>query len=209
MTANLLEQLAAGKAPPLVQLNLDQYHEMIRDGILPEGSPIELIDGFLIHKDRGTKDSKPMGHGPRHALVVKQLQQLLSRIANAGRWHLSVQLPVTLTNISEPEPDLAVIRGRPADYATRHPGPGDILLLVEVADTSLTYDRTTKLKLYASVGVPRYWIVNLSDNVVEVFEEPRPAENRYVRQDVLGRNSQLVLQLPDEEAVELSVSEIL
>jgi Uma2 family endonuclease len=209
MTANLLEQLAAGQAPPLVQLNLDQYHEMIRDGILPEGSPIELIDGFLIYKDRGTKDSKPMGHGPRHALVVKQLQQLLSRIANAGRWHLSVQLPVTLTNFSEPEPDLAVIRGRPADYATRHPGPGDILLVIEVADTSLTYDRTTKLELYASVGIPQYWVVNLRDNLVEVFEEPRPNENRYFRQDVSSQNSRLWLQLPGEEAVELAVSDIL
>ncbi|MBI5757033.1 MAG: Uma2 family endonuclease [Planctomycetales bacterium] len=209
MTANLLEQLAAGKAPPLVQLNLDQYHEMIRDGILPEGSPIELIDGFLIHKDRGTKDSKPIGHGPRHALVVKQLQELLSGIANAGRWHLSVQLPVTLTNFSEPEPDLAVIRGRPADYATRHPGPGDILLAIEVADTSLTYDRTTKLKLYASVGIPQYWIVNLRDNVVEVFEDPRPTEIKYFRQDVSARNASVWLRCPGEEAVAVAVSEIL
>ncbi len=183
---NLLDELAAGRAPGLVPLSVDQFHRMIAAGILRDGEPVELIEGMLVRKGRGPLGGDEIIHGPHHALVVARLQRLSSRLVTLG-CHLRSQLPVTLSAVDEPEPDLVIVRGEPDDFADRHPGPADVLLVVEVADSSLAFDRTTKQRLYAAAGIPAYWIINLPDDRIEVFEDPRPDEGLYGRHLEVGR----------------------
>ena len=139
-----------------------EYHRMAEVGILGEDSRVELIRGQIV-------DKAPIG-APHHGMV-NRLTRLLPGVL-AGRGILSVQNPVRLDDGSEPEPDVAVLRPRADDYATATAGPPDILLLIEVADTSLDDDRAIKLPLYAENGIAECWIVNLVDRVVEVYRQP-------------------------------------
>jgi hypothetical protein len=181
---------------------------MIDLGILKEGEPTELIDGILVRKDRSDRGGSPMAHGPRHSLTVKRVDRLLRSVEGFG-WHLHVQLPVTLSAIQEPEPDLAVVNGQPEDYQQRHPGPEQVGLVVEVSDSTLDYDRTTKQRLYSVAGIAQYWIVNLVERQVEVYEQPLPADGRYaVRTDFRpGQSVRLGLTL--NQQIELPVADIL
>ncbi len=140
----ILEQIAAGQGPAIMPLSVEQYHQMIANDILREGDSIELIDGILVRKDRADEGGDPMSHGPRHAFSVKRLQRLFREVEGRG-YHLHSQLPVTLGGIQEPEPDLALVRGREEDYERRHPAAADLAAIMEVSDSSLTWDRTTKL----------------------------------------------------------------
>src|SRR5437762_1199268 len=173
-----LAQLAVGGAPPLEPLTLEQVEQMMRHGILDDGAPIELIDGLLVHKDRSARGEDHMTHNPAHATCVSRLMHVLTAVQALG-FHLRCQLPVALLPTRAPEPDVAVIRGAPSDYRGRHPGPNDIVSVFEVADGSLDFDRTIKQRLYASAGIPIYWIANLIDNVVEVYEQPNVTTGEY------------------------------
>ncbi len=173
----MLAEVVAGRVPPLEQLTIDQVEQMIKYGILKDGAPIELIDGLLVHKDRSARGEDPMTHNPAHAICVKRLMALLSFVQSIG-FHLQCQLPIALLPTRAPEPDLAIIRGAPEDYHGRHPGPNDVVAVFEVADSSLDYDRG-KQRLYASAGIPIYWIANLIDNVVEVYERPNTKTGKY------------------------------
>jgi len=208
MSGTLLEELAAGESPPLVPLTVAQYHEMIRTGILADGAPIELIDGFLVWKDRSSLGGDPMSHDPRHASAIKRLQRLERRL-DPARYHLQLQLPVTLTHADEPEPDVAVVQG-PADaFDDRHPGPADLFALVEVADSSLRYDRTTKQRKYARAGIGQYVIVNLPEERLELYTEPLPAEGRYARRTDYVAGQNVSLTLGAGESIEIPVAEVL
>src|SRR5215472_13831201 len=112
MAGTLLEQIAIGEAPPFMPINVEQYHQMIRLGILPEGAPIELIDGLLVWKDRRARGGAPVSHDPRHASTISRLQRLGQRLEPFD-CHLRIQLPVTLSDTSEPEPDAAIVKGPP------------------------------------------------------------------------------------------------
>jgi len=173
----MLAQVVAGNIPPLEPLTIEQVEEMMRHGILKDGAPIELIDGLLIRKDRSARGEDPMTHNPAHALCVKRLMGLLAFVQSLG-FHLQCQLPIALLPTPAPEPDLAIIRGAPEDYRGRHPGPNDVAAVFEVADSSLEYDRA-KQRLYAGAGIPVYWIANLIDNVIEVYERPNIANGKY------------------------------
>ncbi len=143
-----------------VRMSVERYHRLIEAGAFSEQDAFELLDGVV---------SETMSKNPPHRIATRLCDLALSRIAPKG-WHVQNQEPVTFSN-SEPEPDVAVIRGELADYASRHPGALEIALVVEVADTSLVTDRY-KAQLYAEARIPTYWIVNLSERVIEVFEEP-------------------------------------
>lgn len=171
MPASLLDDLAAGRVPGVLALTTDQVHRMVEQGILADGAPLELIEGLLVRKDRAASGEDTMTHGRRHALAGKLLQRLDRRLAGLDA-HVSSQLPLTLGVHDEPEPDLAVLRGSPRQIGDRHPGAADVLVVVEVSDSSLEFDRTTKQRLYARAGIPQYVIVNLRDDVVEVLEGP-------------------------------------
>ncbi len=208
MSVTVLEQVVAGRSPGVVPLTIDQYHRMIELAILREGEPTELIDGILVRKDRSDSGGSPMAHGPRHALSVKRLERMLRPVEDWG-YHLHVQLPVTLATIQEPEPDLAVVGGRPEDYQARHPGPGDILALMEVSDSTLDYDRTTKQRVYAAAGIRQYWIVNLPDHCLEVYEQPVPAEGRYAAKMDYQSGQVLRLVVSPTQQLEVPVSQVL
>jgi hypothetical protein len=134
---------------------------MARAGILPEDSRVELINGEII-------DMAPIGS--RHAAAVKQLTRILNR-AVGDTAIVSVQDPIHLDPHTEPQPDLALLRPRDDFYKTAHPRAADVLLVIEVADTSLHYDREIKLPLYARHGIPEVWLVDLLNNRINRFRE--------------------------------------
>jgi Uma2 family endonuclease len=143
-------------------LTVDDYHRMIETGIIPEGEHIELISGQICNM---------VAKGTRHTLCTRQLfKQLLNLIGDQA--DVQSQDPITLPNNSEPEPDIVIARLRDDNYATSHPTPVDILLVIEVADSSIDFDRNTKSPIYAAAGIDEYWIVNLIDNRLEIYSQP-------------------------------------
>ncbi len=173
----ILLQVVAGRAPPLEPLTIEQVEQMMKHGILPDGAPLELIDGVLVHKDRSARGEDPITHNPAHAVCLSRLLNVMVVVQGLG-FHLRCQLPVALLPTRAPEPDLAIIRGAPEDYRGRHPGPNDIVAVFEVADSSLDYDRA-KQRLYASAGIPIYWIANLIDNLIEAYQRPNITTEKY------------------------------
>jgi Uma2 family endonuclease len=148
---------------------------MIRTGILTADDPVELLDGCLVQK---------MPKNPVHCFVTDSLRDFLLSVMRVG-WLLRCQEPVTLKN-SEPEPDLCLVRGRRADFASRHPGVAEILPLIEISDTTLTRDRGSKKIAYAKAGIGEYWIVNLTDKQIEVYRDPDTAAGEYPQPTVYG-----------------------
>ena len=144
------------------KLDVAEYHRMAVAGILHEDDRVELIEGELV-------EMAPIGSP--HSGTVNSLNRLLVRAAG-DRAVVSVQNPVRLGDHSEPEPDFTLLRPRTDDYRLRTPEAADVLLLIEVADSSLRYDRTVKLPLYARHGVAEVWIVDLERRTVEVYREP-------------------------------------
>jgi Uma2 family endonuclease len=156
---------------PIWRMSVERYHEMIEAGILTEDDPVELLEGWLVEK---------MPKNSPHRKANRRMRLILERLAPAG-WFVDAQEPITTAD-SEPEPDLAVIRGDPKAYSN-HPGPQDLALVVEVLDATLQRDRTTKQRIYARARVPVYWIVNLVDGRIEVYTDPTgPAEKPSYRQ---------------------------
>ena len=151
----------------LRRFTVAEYHAMLKAGVLAEGEPVELLNGYLVTK---------MSRGPLHDNAVAILSRRLTRSLPDG-WMVRGQSGATLTDLSEPEPDVLVARGVEGTFFTRHPGPADAALIVEVADSSLRRDRREKLPIYAAAGVPVYWIVNVPDRHVEVYT--RPAGDTY------------------------------
>jgi Uma2 family endonuclease len=146
---------------PIYRLSVAQYHAMIRHGILSEDDPVELLEGWLVKK---------MTRSPPHTFATQTLRDLVPGLLPQG-WFVNDQEPVTTTE-SEPEPDLAVVRGTRRQFLARQPTPADLAFVVEVSDSSLGTDRGPKLRAYARAAVPVYWIVNLIDRRVEVHTQP-------------------------------------
>ena len=138
-----------------------EYDRLVDLGAF-EGDPVELIGGHLVVAEP---------QGAYHASAIRAADYALRAVLPPG-WIVSVQLPVSLDEESEPEPDLSVVPGRPADY--RHEHPARPALIVEVAESSLTLDREHKGSLYARARLQDYWIVNLVDRVLEVYRDPGP-----------------------------------
>ncbi len=149
-------------APAGHRLTATEFRRMAEAGILREDDRIELIEGVLI-------DMAPIGS--RHASVVARLNAWLAGAAG-GRFIVFPQNPVSLSEHSQPQPDLALLKPREDYYRRALPAAEDVLLLIEVADTTLDYDKTTKVPLYAKSGIAEVWLVNLPDAVIEVFREP-------------------------------------
>jgi Uma2 family endonuclease len=205
---SLIEQVIAGAAPSLVPLTVEQFHRMVETGILREGEPIELVEGLLVRKNRAQAGREgEMPHGARHATVITRLARIERRLEPAS-YHLRAQLPVTLSAVDEPEPDIAIIAGSLEAFSRRHPGPQDVRVVIEVADSSLSYDRITKSRVYASAGIAVYLIVNLPENQVELYEDPLPSQARYRRRIDLRAGETLTLPL-GEATLSLDVSEML
>jgi Uma2 family endonuclease len=193
--------LSAGMPPmPVMRFTVEQYHELARAGVIEEGSPIELLDGYLV-----PKMTKNPPHGVGIQLMVDALREALP-----NGWLVRSQDPVTTTD-SEPEPDVSVVRGRARDYLTRHPLVSDVSLIVEVADSSLSQDRGFKKTIYARAGIVHYWIVNLIDNQLETFSDPTGpvAKPDFRTTAILGPTDLVPLFVGGDEVGKLKVSELL
>lgn len=140
------------------KFDVREYHRMAEAGILGEDDRVELVGGELV-------EMTPIG--ARHLACVVALTHLLVE-SSAGRWFVSAQNPVRLGERDEPQPDLTLLGRKPRPEAAAPPGPGDVLLVIEVSDTTLSYDRDVKLPLYAGAGIPEAWIVDLAGRKVEV-----------------------------------------
>ena len=148
--------------PQRHRLTVDQYYRMAEAGILKEDDRVELIEGEII-------DMPPIGID--HAYFVNRLTSLF--IQSVGlQANVSSQNPIRLNSRSEPQPDIALLRYRDDFYRHAHPRPEDIILLVEVSDTTLRYDTEVKLPLYARHEIPEVWIVDLEHQRLEVFRRP-------------------------------------
>jgi Uma2 family endonuclease len=144
--------------------SVDEYYRMAEAGILTSDDRVELIDGEIIHMS-------PIGL--RHAAVVDRAATLCI-LALAGRANVRVQNPIRLDSFNEPQPDISLLAPRTDFYITHHPGPEEVLLAIEIADTSLQYDRDSKIPIYASRGIRESWLVNLVEDVVLVFRDASP-----------------------------------
>ena len=149
--------------PRKYRFTVDEYDCLIEAGILTEDDHVELLEGEII-------EMSPTGR--HHVACVNRLTALFSR--SIGRSAiLSVQNPIRLANYAEPEPDVALLRPRDDFYEGELAGSADVLLAVEVAETSLKSDRTVKLPLYAKAGIPEVWLVDVSNGIVEVYTQPK------------------------------------
>jgi Uma2 family endonuclease len=184
------------------RFSVGQYHRMIETGILDENDKVELIEGLIL-------EMSPIGSP--HSYTVDELYSAIGNVLPPG-WKVYIQRPVTLAT-GEPEPDNSVVRGGSADYKLRHPGPADIGLLIEVAESSLEFDRQVKLRTYAAAGIPEYWIVNLRDRQVETHRDPRAAtessEAAYNSGETISATGKLLLTLDDRRCGEIAVAAIL
>ena len=144
------------------RFTVDEYHRMGRAGVFHEDDRVELLEGQIV-------EMSPIG--PAHAGCVAALTGLLGR-RGGERVVVWVQNPVDLGERSEPQPDVALLAPRADAYRTAHPRVRDMLLVIEVADTSLEHDRDVKVPLYAAAGVPEVWLVNLTDDVVTLYRDP-------------------------------------
>jgi len=182
------------------RLNVEQYHAMIRAGILTEEDPVELLEGWLVYK---------MPQNPPHRVATRLTQTALERIIPAG-WYVDTQAPITLVD-SEPEPDVVVVQGEPRQYLARHPGPQDVALVVEVADTTLLRDQGAKKRLYARAGVPTYWIINLPERRCEEYTAPLSGaeEPDYQQRHDYGIADEIPFVIDAKEVGRLTVAELL
>lgn len=187
MSAQLLEDMVA-EHPELVTLTLEQYHQMLQANVLAEGEPIELLNGILVKKDRGPN----MTVNPLHALIVNRLMKLAPDVESLG-CHLRLQNPISIPPNHEPEPDGAIVNGAIDDYLQHHPGPGDTICVIEVADSSLEHDRNTKQRIYATAGIAFYMIANLVERRVELYEKPDTAGGRYERISLFKAGDRIAL----------------
>jgi Uma2 family endonuclease len=183
---------------PVVRFSVDDYHRIAELGVLNEMDRIELLEGCLVPK---------MTHSPQHANTIETLSELLQRILPSG-WRVRVQLPIT-TQDSEPEPDLAIVRRE--RQAKGHPEPADIGLVIEVADSTLSQDRVDKARLYARAGIVEYWVVNLRERQLEVFQQPSKSRKvpQYSRMTVIPAGDVVELQLDGAAVATINVSDML
>src|SRR2546428_3421807 len=151
--------------------DVDDYHRMAKAGILSEDDRVELIDGEIVAMT-------PIGS--RHNAAVDRANRSLT-MALGDRAFVRVQGSVRLDRFREPQPDFVLLRPQADFYASRLPGPSDILLIIEVAESSLGYDRDVKARIYAQSAVPEYWLGDLDDRSVSCYSEPRDGTYQTLR----------------------------
>jgi len=185
---------------PIRRFTVDEYHRLIQEGMVTEEDRVEMVEGWLIKK---------MTRNPPHDVAVALTLNRLGRSLDE-HWHCRGQSAIT-TDTGEPEPDVAVVRGLERDYLAAHPRPRDVGLLVEVADATLDTDRTLKGPHYARVAIPFYWIVNLTDGILEVYADPTgpDPDPRYRHQQDYGPGDNVPLILDGKEVVRIPVQELM
>jgi Uma2 family endonuclease len=179
------------------RFTVDQYDLMIRVGAIEEDEPVELLNGMVVRK---------MPKGPRHDASFTRCRKRIEPSLPAG-WYLRLEGAVRIPDYDEPQPDLSVIRGDGDDYTDHHPGPADVALVVEIADSSLARDRGEKRDTYGRAGTPLYWIVNLVDRQLEVYANP--IGGAYSAPTILGEMDTAELVIDGQVVARIAVADLL
>jgi Uma2 family endonuclease len=175
--------------------DIHEWHKLGEANIFPPESRIELIEGEIF-------EMSPIGSN--HASHLKRINKLFTRLIPENLFS-SVQDPLQLGDLSEPEPDFMLLKPSPDFYSSHHPTADDVLLLIEIADSSLAFDQNQKLHLYATYNIPEYWLLNLNDNCLEVYRKPHGEV--YAEKTTLYSGDNVTLsQLPE---ISIQVSDIL
>ncbi len=175
---------------------VDEYARMGEVGIFTEDDRVELIEGEIV---------KMSPIGSRHAACVDRVVNMLLPVVIEQAAIIRVQSPIVLDDYSEPQPDVTLLRHRPDFYAQAHPRPADVLIVIEVADSSVEIDRNTKLPLYAEAGIPEVVIMVLPEDVIEVHAEA--ANGQYQKVKILGRGE--IFESTAIPGVKLSIDAVL
>lgn len=183
------------RTPPPRLVTVDEYYDMDRTGLLEPDARVELIEGEVVHMP-------PIGS--RHGSATELLDHLLDR-ALTDRALVRSQLPVRLDNLSEPVPDVAILKFRADRYKASHPTAADVLLIVEVSRSTLRYDTNVKLPLYARHGIPEVWIVDLKNSQLRTYRSP--SEGRY--RDTASTVEPGKIEVPGVSGVSVDLSELL
>ncbi|MFO0850226.1 MAG: Uma2 family endonuclease [Gemmataceae bacterium] len=190
---------AAPVSRPLKLFTVAEYQQMVRHGIVKATDRCHLIRGLIVRRP-------PIN--PPHATVMSKLYEMLIPLV-VGVGCVRPQTPVALAD-SQPQPDVTVAVGRQDDYATVHPGPKDVLLVIEVADSSLLADKTEMFQLYAENKLPVYWLVNIPNRQVEVYTLPRGGKSpTYRGRAVYGPGQAIPVVLAGQAVGSIPVSELL
>jgi Uma2 family endonuclease len=172
-----------------------EYHKLGEMGFFHPEERIELLSGNII---------KMSAKGTAHTSALGRTDRLLQNLFGKLAW-VRMQDPIALDDNSEPEPDIALVKIDPFDYATHHPTPLEVYLIIEVADSSLTFDREIKAKAYGRSGIADYWVLNVNERQLHVFREP--VEDGYQSEVILGENENISpLQFP---AVNIAIQTML
>jgi Uma2 family endonuclease len=185
---------------PVIPLSVEGYHALLKAGIYQDGDPYELLEGFVVLK---------MTKGPKHESARRKLRRAIEALV-AGNYFVDEQGAIT-TSDSEPEPDVFVIRGSIDDFPDRHAGPEEVALVAEIADSSLSRDSRTKQRVYARAKMPVYWIVNVPDQLIEVFAEPSGpiARPKYKNRTTYGLDGAVPVVIDGKELGRIAVKSIL
>jgi Uma2 family endonuclease len=186
---------------PVRRFTIDEYHKLLEIGILNNCDPYELLNGVITPK---------MPQNSPHSSASSRLERRLGRLL-PDAWVLRAQKPVTIPGrASEPEPDVAIVRGPEETYDGRQPYPNEIALVFEVSESSIGNDTGEKFRIYAAAKIPEYWIVNLVQRRVEVYTEPRGGKKpTYKQQANYGPDDEVPLVLNGKEVGRILVKELL
>ncbi len=198
MSAGILGEIVAGHLRGIPRMNVQQFEKYMASGAVAENIRCELLDGYPVIRDSAATGEDPMIMGHRHALVVNALTSRLVMALAGSNWSVNCQTPIYLNSFNRVEPDLTIIRGRSADYAPNYPSPAEVALIIEISDSSVEADRITKLEKYALEGIAVYWIVNLREERIEIYELPEGEHGSYTKCRIYY----------DNQAVELSITGI-
>ena len=172
--------------------NLAEWKKMGEANIFPPESHLELINGEII-------ETAPIGSN--HSGHLNRLNRVLSLLASSQAI-ISIQNPLQLNDLSEPEPDLMLLKPNADFYSSQHPDSTDVLLLIEVSDNSLSYDQNSKLRLYALHNIPEYWILNVNDTCLEVYRQPY--DGLYAEKTTLRAGDRITLSQLDNISIDIA-----
>jgi len=179
------------------RLTVDQYEQMVENGTLPETNRFELINGVLVEK---------MTKGGKHSASSERSWRAIHALLPTG-WHVRIEKPVRIPlEDSEPEPDVSVARGSIDDYEDRQPGPEDVALVVEVAESTLADDRAMAVP-YGGGGIPVFWIVNIPGRQLEVYANP--AGGAYPAPTILAEKESVDLTIGGQNVGRIAVADLL
>lgn len=182
---------------PVRRWSVAEYEELTERGLLTADDNVELLEGWIVPQ---------MTHNPPHDSTIQRLLDSFYDFLDR-QWRPRGQSAITTAD-SVPEPDLAIVPGPTGRFDERRPTMGEIQLVVEVADATLTRDRR-KREIYAAASIPVYWIVNLNRRVVEVYSQPDPDARKYAAEQTFGEDDSIPVVIAGQKMCEIPVSRIL